>query len=215
MASYFNLVLDTTAPSNGSISIVTLTNALSIKATLSAVGATQMKLYGDIGAGATATTESAASWETYAESKTIQLTSGDGVKTVYVKFRDAVGNESAAVSATTTLDTTAAVVTITGPDVSTISKVNGYNVATFSFSADTEFVSYQVRVVPTSGSAHDAGVVIGTANGSENTSGTDVIAANTAVTVKINGADLEAASSGDGAKIIKVFVKDAGGNWSV
>lgn len=215
MASYFNLTLDTTAPSGGSIQITTLTNVASIKAALAATGATQMKLYGDIGTGSTPTAESAASWEEYAASKNIQLTTGDGVKTVYVKFRDAVGNESAAVSATTTLDTTAAVVTITGPDVSTISKVDGYAVATFSFSADTEFIAYEVRVVPTTGSNHDAGSLIGTDNGSENTSGSTTVEAKTSVTVKIHGADLEAASAGDGAKIIKVFVKDASGNWSV
>lgn len=214
MASFFNLVLDTTAPSGASLSIATLTATRNITATLAATGATQMKLYGDIGTGA-ATSESAASWETYATSKSITLTSGDGVKTVYVKFRDSVGNETAAISKTTTLDTTGAVVTITGPDVSTISKVDGYNVAAFSFSVDSDFVEYVVRVVPASGSEHTAGVAIGTTNGSTNMAATGSFKANTAISCTINGADLEAASSGDGAKIIKVFVKDSAGNWSV
>lgn len=215
MASYFNLTLDTTAPSGASLSITSLTATRNITATLAASGATQMKLYGDIGTGATATAESAATWETYATSKSISLTSGDGVKTVYVKFRDAVGNETAAISKTTTLDTTSAVVTITGPDVSTISKVNGYNVAAFSFACDSAFVEYQVRVVPANSSVYTAGVVIGTTNGSTNMSGAGTFAANTAINCTINGADLETASSGDGAKIIKVFVKDSAGNWSV
>lgn len=214
MAAYFNLILDTTAPSGAGISIPSLTNTRSITATLAATDATQMKLYGDIGTGSAATAEASASWETYAESKTIQLTSGDGSKTVYVKFRDAVGNESAAVSAATTLDTTAAIVTITGPDVSTISKLDGYNTAAFTFSSDTDFVAWEVRVVPSSSSARTAGAVIGTANGSANMTG-DTGTAGTPVSCTINGADLEAASSGDGAKIIKVFVKDAAGNWSV
>ena len=215
MASYFTLTLDTTAPSGGSISIITSTGSRSITATLAATGASQMKLYGDIGTGSTAMAESDASWETYATSKAIQLTSGDGTKTVKVKFRDSVGNESAEYSATTTLDTSVPVPTITGPDKSTISKVSGYNVAAFSFSVDSEFVAYEVRVVPANGSAHTAGKVIGTTNGSTNMSGSGTFAANTAVNCTINAADLEAAESGDGAKIIKVFVKDAAGNWSV
>lgn len=211
MAAFFTLNLDTLAPQNGSISIVTLTNSRSITATLAASGAAQMKLWGDI---ESAASESAASWETYATSKALSLSGSDGSKTVYVKFRDSVGNESASFSATTNLDTTGAVVTITGPDVDTISKVEGYNVAAFSFSVDTAFVYWEVRVVPTSESAHTAGTVIGTTNGSTNMSG-EGGSANTAISCTINGADLELASSGDGAKIIKVFVKDAAGNWSV
>ena len=53
-------------------------------------------------------------------------------------------------------------------------------------------------------------------SGSTNTSGTEGgYKADTAINVTINGADLEAASSGDGVKIIKVFVKNAAGTWSV
>lgn len=37
----------------------------------------------------------------------------------------------------------------------------------------------------------------------------------TAIDVTIKGADLATASSGDGTKIIKVFVKNAAGTWSV
>ncbi len=211
MAAFFTLKLDTLAPQNGSINIVTLTNTRSITATLAATDAAQMKFWGDI---ESAATESAASWETYATTKALALSGADGTKTVYVKFRDSVGNETAAFSATTELDTTGAVVTITGPDVDTISKVNGYNVAAFSFSVDTDFIQWQVRVVPASESVHTAGTLIGTTNGSTNMSG-EGGAANTAINCTINGADLELASSGDGAKIIKVFVKDAAGNWSV
>jgi len=215
MAAFFNLTLDTTAPSEGSISIISLSGTRSITATLHALEAAQMKLYGDIGAGSAATAEADAVWEAYAESKVIQLTDGDGAKTVKVKFRDGVGNETAEYSATTTLDTTAPVVTVTGPDKATISKVDGYNVSAFSFSADSLFVAYTVRVVPESGSLYTAGVEIGTQNGSVNMSGETEIAADTTVNCTINAADLEAASSGDGAKIVKVFVKDAAGNWSV
>ncbi len=110
MAAFFTLTLDTTAPSGGSISLISLTGTRSVTATLYALDAAQMKLYGDIGAESTATAEADAVWEAYAGSKVVQLTAGDGAKTVKVKFRDSVGNETAEYSATTTLDTTAPVV---------------------------------------------------------------------------------------------------------
>ena len=207
MASYFNLTLDTTAPSGGSISITSLTNVRTITATLTATDATQMYLSGDIDGGGT--------WETYVASKSITLTEGDGAKNVKVKFRDSVGNETAEFSAVTTLDSTGAVATVSGLDRSTISKVAGCNTANFSFKSDSDIVAWEVRVVPTSESAHTAGSLIDTANGSKNTSGTTATSANTTINVTITGADLEAASSGDGIKIVKVFLKDSAGNWSV
>ena len=217
MAAYFQLILDTTAPTGGSVSLPASTNTVNITATLSASGASYMKLYGDICAspGGAAIAEADASWVAYDTSASIILTSTDGTKTVYVKFKDDVGNESAAVSASTVLDTSAPVVTIVGPDVSTISKVSGYNVSAFSFSANEAFVEWTVRVVPSADSAHTAGTEIPTTGGSTNMHGTTATAASTAVNCTIYGADLETASSGDGAKIVKVFVKDANGNWSV
>ncbi len=214
MAAYFTLTLDTTAPGNGSISVTPLTAERLVTLTLSADDAFQMKLYGDIGAEA-ATAEANAAWETYAASKSVQLTSGDGAKTVKVNFRDAVGNETTEYTASTVLDTTAPIVTITGPDVPTVSKVSGYNVSSFTFSADTSFLEWSVRVVPSASSLHTAGTEIGAANGSTNMSGAAETAGDTPITCTVNAADLEAASSGDGAKIIKVFVKDPAGNWSV
>lgn len=218
MASYFTLTLDTTAPTGGKITIASPTNNPSVTATLSASGATQMKLYGDIVSNASSSTkitESAASWVNYATSATVVLATGDGAKTVYAKFRDDVGNESAAVSAVVTLDTTAPVVTIsTGPDYSTISEVLGFDTCAFSWSADEAIKAYKVCVVPANTSAQSAGIQIGTTNGSTNTSGA-AVAANTTVSTTIKASDLKAASSGDGAKIIKVFVQDTVGNWSV
>ena len=218
MAAYFTLTLDTTAPTGGSISIPASSNVVNITATLSATGATYMKLYGDIAAtsgSSTAISESDASWVAYGTSASVYLTTGDGTKTVYVKFKDDVGNVSAAASATCVLDTTAAVVTIVGPDVATISKVSGYNVSAFTFSADEAFVEWTVRVVPATSSNHSAGTEIPSTGGSTNMHGTTATAADTAVSCTIYGADLETASAGDGAKIIKVFVKDTHGNWSV
>lgn len=218
MAAYFQLTLDTTAPSSCSISTPGYASSLSITATLSATGASYMKLYGDIAAtsgSSTAISEADASWVAYDVSASVYLTTGDGSKTIKAKFMDDVGNVSAEVTSTTVLDMTAPVVTIVGPDVAKISKVSGYNVSAFSFSANEAFVEWTVRVVPNTSSLHDAGTEIPTTGGSTNMHGTTTTAASTPVSCSIYGADLETASAGDGAKVIKVFVKDANNNWSV
>lgn len=217
MAAYFQLFLDTTAPTGGSISLPLRSSNVKITASLSATGATYMKLWGDIAvsAGGPAISEANASWVAYSATAAIILTKTDGTKTVYAKFKDNVGNTSAAVSASVILDTTAPVVTIVGPDVSTISKVAGYNVSAFSFSADEDFVEWTVRVVPSADSLHDAGTEIPTTGGSTNMHGTTTTSADKAINCTVYGADLETASSGDGAKIVKVFVKDKTGLWSI
>ena len=106
-------------------------------------------------------------------------------------------------------------VTSTGPDKSKSSKVPTFNVAAISFTCDVDFVEYKVKVVPATTSLQDAGVVIGTTNGSTNMSGTGEYPDAQAIDCTINAADLEAASAGDGEKIIKVFVRNAAGTWSV
>lgn len=219
MASYFNLTLDTTAPSgltlainDGALYATSTAVTLTISVTDEQTTGYQMKIWGIDGVA----DEGSASWENYATSKSVNLTAGDGLKTVYIKVRDDVGNESAQVSDTITLNTSVPVVTITGPDKSKISKVSGFNQAIINFTADVEFEEYKVCVVPQSNSTQEAGTVIGTTNGSINTSGNaGSYPASENIQVTITGADLEAASSGDGVKIIKVFVKNAAGTWSV
>ena len=217
MASYFNLTLDTLAPSGVSITInegaqytTSTTVQLAIGCSDSSKVGYQMKIWGINGVA----TESAASWETFSSTKSVTLPSGDGLKTVYVKVRDDVYNESSSASASITLNTAVPTVTITGPDVSRISKVSPKNVASFSFVADCDFVEYKVKVVPAVSSLESAGTVIGTTNGSTNMSSTGSFKASTAINCTITGADLEAASNGDGSKIIKVFVKNSAGTWS-
>lgn len=218
MASYFNLTLDTLAPqgltiklNNGSQYTTSKSVTLGIVLTDASTVGYQMKVWGVNGA----ETEADATWETYASSKNITLLNNDGLKTVYVKVRDDVCNETAAVSATITLDTSVPAVTIIGPDVSRISKTAPKNVATFSFTSDVAFTEYKIKVVPSKSSLHDAGTLIGTANGSTNMNATGTFKASAAITCKIYGKDLEMASSGDGEKIIKVFVKNTHGTWSV
>lgn len=218
MASYFNLTLDTLAPqgltiklNNGSQYTTSKAVQLAINVTDESADGYQMKVWGIDGIAK----ESDAVWETLANVKDITLPTGDGLKTVYVKVRDDVYNETAVTSATITLDTSVPAVTIIGPDVSRISKTAPKNVATFSFTSDVAFTEYKIKVVPSKSSLHDAGTLIGTANGSTNMNATGTFKASTAITCKIYGKDLEAASAGDGEKIIKVFVKNTVGTWSV
>lgn len=218
MASYFNLTLDTLAPqgltiklNNGSQYTTSKAVQLAINVTDESADGYQIKVWGIDGIAK----ESDAVWETLANVKDITLPTGDGLKTVYVKVRDDVYNETAVTSTSITLDTSVPAVTIIGPDVSRISKTSPKDVATFSFTSDVAFTEYKIKVVPSKSSLHDAGTLIGTANGSTNMSATGTFKASTAISCKIYGKDLELASSGDGEKIIKVFVKNTVGTWSV
>lgn len=219
MASFFNLILDTTAPAGVTLSLnddARYTTSASITAKIGCsdedTTGYQLKVWGGV---AGAATEAEAAWVNFSATKAITLSTGDGKKTVNLKVRDDVGNEAAVVTKEIILDTAVPVVTITGPDKSKISKVENFNVAAISFTCDVDFVEYKVKVVPATNSLQDAGVVIGTANGSTNMSGTGEYPDAEAINCTINGADLEAAVAGDGEKIIKVFVRNAAGTWSV
>ena len=219
MASFFNLILDTTAPAGVTLALnddARYTTKASITAKSGCEDAEttvyQMKTWGG---GDGAATEDDAAWVNFAATKEITLTTGDGKKTVNLKVRDDVGNESTVVTKEIILDTAVPVVTVTGPDKSKISKVATFNVAAISFTCDVDFVEYKVKVVPATTSLQDAGVVIGTTNGSTNMSGTGEYPDAQPIDCTINAADLEAASAGDGEKIIKVFVRNAAGTWSV
>ncbi len=93
---------DTTPPTSTSISIAAgaaTASSASVALTLGATGASYMMI-------SNAADFTGAAWETYATSKAWTLTSGDEVKTVYAKFKDASGNISTAVSDTITLSGT-------------------------------------------------------------------------------------------------------------
>ena len=119
MASFFNLTLDTLAPAGLSIILndgAQYATSATVTAKISVSDETttgyQMKIWGT----KAAAKEADASWETFAATKSITLPDGDGLKTIYVKVRDDVGNESAAASDSITLNTSIPAVTITGPD---------------------------------------------------------------------------------------------------
>ena len=205
MASYFNLTLDTLAPIITAFSInsgASVTTSRNVTLTITATGdPASMKIWGIDGV----STESAASWETFSATKSVTLTTGDGTKTVYIKVRDAVYNESSASSDSITLSTAIPTITITGPDVSTISEQSGKDTATFSFTSSMALKAWKVKLVPANNSAHDAGTQIPSTGGSTNMSGT-TLAADTAKACTIKGTDLSTAAGGtDGTYIIKVF----------
>jgi len=117
---------DTTAPTGTSVSInagALTTSSLSSTLTLTAVDATQMIISNDAGF-------AGAAWETFATSKTWTLTSGDGVKTVYAKFRDAALNMSTAVSDIITVSGSGTVVVVLPPPTQGCSGGNLYNTST-------------------------------------------------------------------------------------
>ena len=220
MASFFNLVLDTTAPSGVSVQIngnaeyaTSKTVTLTINCSDLEKTGYQIKIWGIEGAEA----EMDASWEEYVDSKEVNLTSGDGQKTVYVKVRDSVWNESSAAQDSIILNTSVPTVTITGPDVARISKVSGKNVSSFTFMADMKIIAWKVMVVESSASLENTGTnkQIPTDGGSTNMTGDTETEANSAISCTIYGADLAAASSGDGTKVVKVFVQNEAGTWSV
>lgn len=227
MANNFNLTLDTTAPASPAISIESgaayaaaqLVNVGLSTGDGTTVGYT-MKIWGDVDGANDANVqplETNSAWITFAATKQIKLSATDGTKTVYFKIRDDVYNPSSQASDTIILDTSVPVVTInSGPDVSKISKIATKDTCAFTFICDTAFEEYKVKVVSTAGSTHTTGTQIPTASGSTNMAGSaGGYAAGTPISCSIKGTDLETASAGDAVKIIKVFVRDAGSNWSV
>lgn len=96
-----NVILDTVPPQNPSVNIAggEYTNTRDIDLTFSAVDAVEMKIGEDLGF-------ANVDWEGYIANKIFTLSSGDGSKTVYVKYRDIAQNETAPVSDTITVDTT-------------------------------------------------------------------------------------------------------------
>ena len=214
MASYFNLTLDTLAPTISAFTInggAAVTTSTTVTLAITSADAAAMKIWGINGVA----DEASASWETFASTKSVTLPSGDGSKTVYIKVRDAVYNESSASSATITLSTAIPTITVTGPDVSVISEQAGKNVATFSFTSSMALKAWKVKLVPANNSAQDAGTQIPSTGGSTGMTGT-TLAANTSQQCKIYGTDLSSAAGGsDGTYIIKVFGQAAANDlWS-
>lgn len=229
MASYVEIQLDTTAPSGHSVSIAggaLYTTGRDVVLTLTSPDAdtAQVKIYGDVDDSFAPTeyraTEANAPWVTFAGTKNVRLSSGDGSKTVKIKVRDDVWNVSSEATDSITLDSTLPVVTVqSGPTPDKISKVSGKDVSTIVWQSDSQYDAYKVKLVPATTSLHSEGTEIPATGGSTNVSGSTANQpADTNVTTEIDGDDLETAAGGggnDGDKIVKVFVQDDAGNWSV
>lgn len=228
MAAHVSITLDTTAPGGVTVSVNSGDAATASRDVVLTISTTdgdttgyQVKIYGDVDdAFATSeyrAAEANAPWVSYATSKNVRLSTTDGSKTVKIKVRDDVGNASSEATDSITLDSTVPVVTVTaGPSAAKISKVTSFDTVTFDWEADDTFDEYKVKVVANSGAAHSTGTQVPTTAGSSNVAGSaGGYPAETTITTTVKGADLETASAGDGAKVVKVFVKDSTGNWSL
>jgi hypothetical protein len=104
---------------------------------------------------------------------------------------------------------------VVAPITNKVSTITGPPEALFAWVAGVNFEEYVVKAVPASESTHFQGAPIPTAHGSVNmASVAGGFPANTVVNSKVNVLDLDAASPGDGRKIVKVYVRNAAGEWS-
>lgn len=222
MSSHFLLTLDTAPPASPALVIndgAASTGDLvaTVKITSPSPDTREMIVWGDVDPTVDPLydmDEADAQWQLYSPEVSLVLSSDAGPKHIYARLRDDVHNETVAFTSYIVLDTTSPVVAITTPvDRSRISLVDPFDDATFSWAANIDFQHYEVRVVPSGGSPHTAGVPLGSSHGSSNVSGNGAFVAGVPITTDINGADLQAASPGDTAKVVKVFVR-SGGVWS-
>lgn len=236
MAGYTNLTLDTTAPSSVSVIINNeeiKTNSaevtLSITCSDEDLKGYQMKIWGT----SSAETEDSASWENFQNTKNITLPAGDGGKTVFVKVRDDVWNESVTVSDTIMLQTKLPSVLDLVLFNSKISLVSGRNMSTGIFEIDESISALKIMIVQNINAAYNdpTNISIPTKYGSYMESdlgripnaSSDVLEADETMVESVYSLnftlcadDIQTASPGDGVKIIKIFVKSAeSGNWSL
>lgn len=227
MASYFSLTLDTTGPAgvtaeinDGDATTTDQSVTLAIATSDSPTTGYQMKVWGDVDEAADANIQAAegdSTWIAFSTTQAVELAATDGTKTLHVKVRDSVYNESSEATDTISLDTTIPTVSISsGPDVDEVSEQSGKRTASFAFTSDVEFDEYKVKVVASGSTPESGGTQIGTTNGSTNMSGTaGSYPDGTPISCQIDGRDLKAASSADETKVIKVFVKaTSNGTWS-
>lgn len=225
MANFIYITLDTTAPSNPTITIdggaIYATNQL-VTLTLSVGDADttgyQMLIWGDVDETYNTnikSTEETSQWIAYSTNPQIKLSNTDGTKSISIRVRDDVYNSSSIAVDSITLDTNIPTVTVTNPDVSKLSLQTGKDTATFTFQSNQDFQAYKVKLVGATGATNDTGTQIGTTNGSSNVQGTGTFTTATVTTVTLKAKDLQdALANMNGQNTIKVFVQDTSGNWS-
>ena len=197
MAQYFNLTLDTTAPSSGILSGLQSYYNGNATVAISASGASYMKVWtNQTAVGTTSDTQIPSSWEPYATSKTVSFT-GQGTQYVHAIFMDEVGNIGPVVNSTATIfDDTA-------PTVSAVSINNndGY----------TKVASNTVRVTFTDATSGVATVTLSGDIASGEKKSYSVTDAERAAGYK----DISITfSTPDGTKTVTATVTDRAGNTS-
>lgn len=236
MANYVNLTLDTIGPAGVSVKIngdeeKTTSTAVSLAITCSDADLTgyQMKIWGT----ATAPEEADAAWESYLEEKNVTLSDSDGIKTIYVKVRDDVWNESVTASDTISLNSKVPAVNFRIVD-SKLSLVQGKNTAGGNFGFDESIDAAKIMIVSDINARHDddTNIRIPVTNGSFMFKDDDSLLTKEKegylefennICDKdylnyyiIRAEDIAAVSPGDGVKILKLFVRSAEtGSWSV
>lgn len=227
-ASYFNLIIDTTAPGGVTLELNGNATYTTNQIITAAIGTSdtpttgyQVLIWGDVDPAYNAsiqTTQGGSAWITpgaFPANQSVKVSSGDALKTINIRVRDDVWVESGTVTKTITLDTGVPTVNITGaPDATKLSTVSGKRTVNFTFTVGSEAVTaWEVMLVSSGAATHDTGTLIGTTNGSTGVSG-GAKAASATQAVSLDARDIVAASAGDGTKVIKVFVKDASDLWS-
>lgn len=226
------LVLDTTPPALPSLQVVgldggTLTlssdQVVMVRLTCSVSPATlagEYEIWGDVDPtafGSIQTTEGASSWSTYSDPLiSIKVSAGTGAKSVYARLRDDLRNPTAVLATQVYYDPSYPEVRIVAlPDRTHLSAQAGYRTCSFTWAPSVDVVQYQARAVPSLSSSHLGGSPVGTAHGSSGVMGFGTFLAGVPVSTSVDSGDLATATPGDGVKVLKVFVKDLAGRWSL
>ena len=95
-------------------------------------------------------------------------------------------------------------INVTGVTATKMSRVTGKDAIDATFTADEAFVEYMIRKVSAAGDTRLMGTLVEQAT----------VASRTSHTTTITDDELVAATGAEGTNLLKVFVKDAAGNWS-
>jgi len=196
MAQYFNLTLDTTAPSNGVLSGLNTYYNSSASVTIAADGASYMKVWTNQTAVGTASDAEVPSiWEPYNTSKTVSF-SAQGANYVHAMFMDEVGNIGVVVNSAEVIYDTV------NPVISSIDINNGAgytNVKEVSVTVSFSDATSGVNTITLNGDIDEAGTSY-TLTNEDRTAGTKTF------TVNLSGAD--------GTKTVSAIAEDRAGNSS-
>lgn len=156
-------VLDSTGPTgaitvnSGAAATNNRATTLTLAGTDSLTSVTHMKI-------SESASFTGASWESYATSKAFTVSTGDGTKTVYVKFKDAAGNESLVYSDTIVLDTVKPTINIT--NLGLISGVPDQASLYYYFTSRTPYIQGETEAGSTVYFTYGGNNFTTTANGS-------------------------------------------------